>query len=154
MAKAPKAGDVFQLKTPKGFAYFQFSHKDEEYGHLIRILPGLFDTPPASFRELSQSKELYCVFFPLAAAVSKCIVKHVANEPLPASAQKPPILRRPGGRGIGGKVLNWWIREPNGAEKKVDNLNVEQKHYSLAVIWNDTLLVERICSGWLPENES
>jgi hypothetical protein len=154
MARASKPGDVYQISTPKGLAYFQYIRKDDEYGHLIRILPGIFETIPASFCELTQSKELYFIFFPLAAAVSKGIVKHVASEPLPVSAQKPPTMRRPGGRAAGGKVLNWWLRGPNGEEKKVDNLNEEQKRYSLAVIWNDTLLVERICSGWSPENES
>jgi hypothetical protein len=64
-----------------------------------------------------------------------------------------PPMRRPGGRDAGGKVLNWWIHDDNG-EKKVDRLNENQRHYSLAVIWNDTLLIERIYSGWLPEVES
>ena len=152
MSRALRLGDIFQLRTPKGFAYIQYSYMDDEYGHLVRILPGVFNTTPSSFSQLSQSKELFFVFFPLAAAVSKGIVTKVAGETIPASAQKLPTMRRPGARDVNGRVLNWWIRDSHG-EKKIDKLNGEQKSYSLAVIWNNTILVERICSGWRPEME-
>jgi hypothetical protein len=152
MAKAPRLGNIFELKTPKGFAYFQNTYKDDKFGHLIRILPGLYDTRPTSFSGLNQSKELYFIFFPLGAAVSRELVKYVADEPIPAWAQKPPIMRRAGGRSREGKVQNWFIPDGNG-EKLVVKLNDEQKHFSLAQIWNDTMLIERICSGWLPEND-
>ena len=153
MAKTPKPGDIFQLKTPKGFAYIQYTHRDDEYGQLIRVLPGLFDVELSSFDKLSQKQALYFVFFPLSAAVSRGILTRMTNEPIPESAQSLPIMKRPGTRDSDGKVLSWWIKDGK-SEKKVEKLNDKQRRYSLAVIWNDTLLVDRICSGWLPENES
>ena len=153
MARTIKPGDVFHIKTPKGLAFFQYTYKHDEYGHLIRILPGLFDAIPTAFEELAKIKELYYTFFPLSAAVAKGIVVYVARMTLPDSARKPPTLRRAGARARGGKALNWWILSPGGDEFLVNELNEEQAQYSIAAIWNDTLLVERICSGWLPEQD-
>lgn len=154
MARANKPGDIFHIRTPEGLAFFQYICKHDRYGHLIRILPGLFNAIPSSFEELAQSTELYYIFFPLTAAISKGIVTYAASMTLPVSAGKPPTLRRAGARAQGGKALNWWILDPSGDEFLVNELNDKQARYSIAAIWNDTLLVERICSGWLPEQDT
>ncbi|MCS7123146.1 MAG: hypothetical protein RMJ17_01025, partial [Candidatus Aenigmarchaeota archaeon] len=40
--KRPKIGDVFEIKTPKGFAYVQYSIRHPDFGEIIRVLPGLY----------------------------------------------------------------------------------------------------------------
>jgi len=148
--KKIKFGDVYEINTPKGLAYIQYTYKEDVYGCLIRVLPGIFDTRPLSFSQLSQARELYFVFFPVGAAASKGIIKHVANEPIPQFAQQRPPMRKHGGIDADGKVLNWWIWDTK-EEILVDQLNEEQRCYSIASIWNDTMLIERISSGWMPE---
>jgi hypothetical protein len=147
-----RLGDIIEIRTPKGLAYAQYTHKNAEYGHLIRVLPGLFDSRPENFETLANTKELYFVFFPLAAAVSRGLVAIVSNENIPVWAQKLPFMRRAGGLTPGGKVLNWWLWDGE-KEWRVDKLNEEQKKLSIAEIWNDTLLIQRICEGWLPTQE-
>lgn len=151
-AKA-RLGDIIEIKTPKGLAYAQYMHKNAEYGHLIRVLPGLFGSRPETFDKLANMKELYFIFFPLDAAVSRGIVTIISNEKIPQWTQKFPLMRRAGGRASGGKVLNWWIWDGE-REWRVDKLDDEQKKLSIAAIWNDTLLIQRICEGWLPTQES
>lgn len=153
MAIRLKPGDVFILRTPKGDAYLQYTLKNPEYGQLLRVLPGLHVQPPASLTELVQDKEVFFVFFPLQAAVNRGLVRFVANHEVPLWAQGLPVMRRPGGRAPNGKPLNWILWD--GTEEwRVDKLSEEEAEMSLAVIWNDTLLIERLCAGWLPANET
>jgi len=52
-----------------------------------------------------------------------------------------------------GRVLDWWVRDENGT-RRVGDLTPELRKLSLAELWNDTLLIERIASGWSPEDET
>lgn len=143
-------GDVIEIPTPKGLAYAQYTHRHDLYGELIRILPGLYDRRPESFAELVRSKELYFVFFTLAAAVSKGVVEIAAQESVPRAAVEFPLMRRRGAITPDGKVLNWWLW--NGeTEWRVDELNEEQESLSIRGVWNAALLVERIVEGWTPK---
>ncbi len=147
--KRLRIGDVIEIQTPLGLAYAQFSHQDEQFGHLLRVLPSICEQPPESFKEMVNLKERFYVFFPLSAALSQGIVHRVANEDVPSWAQKFPLMRKAGWRDDSGKVLNWWLWDGE-KEWQVDSLTPEQESLSLAQIWNDTLLIERIVEGWSP----
>lgn len=145
-------GDLFEMKTRCGLAYFQFVNKHAEFGQLIRVLPGVHNERPQYLERLVGEKELYFVFFPVSAAAARGFVSKVANLPVPTWAEAFPTMRRPGARGSDGKILNWFLVNDRG-EQFLKNLSDEQRTLSLAVIWNDTLLAERICSGWVPAHE-
>jgi hypothetical protein len=153
--KRPKLGDIVEIKTPDGLAYAQFVNKHDQppnYGPLIRVLPGLYKSRPSDFFDLVSQPERFLVFFPLGPAVSRGIVTVVANEPIPDHLIGFPILRSPGARDASGRILNWWLWD--GRTKwRVDELSADQRKLSLAVIWNDTLLIQRIVEGWSPERE-
>jgi len=147
----PKFGDVLEISTAKGFAYFQYAHHDSEYGALIRVLPGVFEKRPGAFADIVSQPERFFTFFPLAAAINRGLVVVVGNEDIPRAAQKMPVMRAAGGIDRTGKVLNWWILE--GANKTmVSLLSEEQQGLSIAEIVNDTLLAQRIVEGWSPSN--
>ena len=149
----PKIGDLFEIRTASGSGYFQFVNRHHEFGELIRVLPGVYDARFAQMDTLAGEKELYFVFFPVSAAMSRGLVEKIANFPIPLWAQGIPLLRRPGARGRDGKVLSWFIVSDDG-EKLVKELTPNQRQLSLAVIWNDTLLAERIAANWRPSDES
>jgi hypothetical protein len=149
-ASTVTSGDVFEIATPKGFAYLQYTLKDSEFGHLIRVLPGFFPKRPDKINEVVEEAELFYVFFPVDAAVKKGILEKVGKEEIPTSAKKQPKMRRPGLRNREGKALAWFILD-DGKEFRVDKLTEDQQKLSLAVIWNDTMLVKRLCDGWKPE---
>ncbi len=58
-------------------------------------------------------------------------------------------MRKAGWRDGSGRVLNWWLWDGE-REWQVEKLTPELESLSLAQIWNDTLLVERIIEGWSP----
>lgn len=66
-----KTGDVFEIETSNGLAFFQYVHKDETIGSLIRILPSLHeDIQSDMLNELVKQKELYLIHFP---SIRTCI---------------------------------------------------------------------------------
>ena len=150
MRKRPRIGDIIEIKTRGGLAYAQFTHKVPRYGALIRVLPGLYDVRPAAFKELVNLEERFFIFFPLGAALYRGLVTVVSNETIPERVQKFPLMRKPGMIDRSGKVLNWWLWDGQ-REWPVSALSPEQQKLSIASILNDTLLIERIEMGWLPE---
>lgn len=156
--KRPRIGDVIEIKTPKGFAYAQYTYNYRErpvYGALIRILPGLYSSRALNFSDLVQEKERFFVFFPLGAACARGIVKIVAHEEIPERSRGLPLMRSSNRyKDKSGKIVeaDWWLW--NGKEKwSIGKLPKKYRGLSLLQIWNDTLLVERITSGWQPSDE-
>jgi regulator of RNase E activity RraB len=58
-------------------------------------------------------------------------------------------MRMAGSRDKSGRVLDWWLYDGN-REWRIGQLSPGQEQLSIAAIWNDTLLVDRILSGWAP----
>jgi len=145
-------GLVFEIATPEGLAYFQYVSRDGDYGELIRVLPGVFRTRPEDPLSLALEEELYSVFFPVSAALRRGIVTKVGKGLIPGGKWRRRSMRRPGAREKGGRILTWVIEE-EGGERVVNTLAPEQLKLPMAVIWNDTMLKERIAEGWRPEDE-
>lgn len=145
----PRPGDVIEVKTPKGLAYAQFTHKDAVHGALLRVLPGLHATRPSDFTPLVMQRELFLVFFPLGAACNRKLVAIVAEEELPVRCRKFPTFRH-GFADADGTVAVWTLW--NGKhEWRVTKLSAEEEHLPLLPgTWNDTLLIQRIAEGWRP----
>ncbi len=92
------------------------------------------------------------LFFPLNAAIDQHIVSIVANVALPSDAQKFPTFRAGVVDPATRKVGVWWLWDGE-KEWRVGQLTVEQRCLSIRGVWNDTLLIERIESGWTPETD-
>jgi len=153
MAKRLKIGDIVEIETKKGLAYIQYVYHHDEpprYGRLIRVLPGFFDKTPASFSELVKQKERFVTFCPIVQAVNKGYMHIVGNEPVSEEFNKLPLFRARGGIDTDGKVVSWWLWDGE-KEWKIGNLTPEQRKLPIREVINDTLLIERIESGWKPE---
>ncbi|MFM1652568.1 hypothetical protein ACI7RC_10780 [Brevibacillus sp. B_LB10_24] len=145
--KSPKVGDVFEIATTKGKAFFQYVLNKPDTGQLIRILPGLYNDTN-NLEELVKGNELFFVYFPLKAAYKQGILKHLGNYDVPKSF-KPPRYMRSKSVDKDGNLIKWhivdtetWHREP------VSELSNDQKKLSPWGIWNDSLLIERLSNGW------
>lgn len=153
--KRPQIGDIVEIKTPKGLAYAQYTHKHDEppkYGALIRVLPGLYKSRPSEFSELVQQTERFFVFFPLGAAVARGIVTIVAHEEVPKRCRPFPLFRDGVKNPATGRVETWWLWDGE-REWKVGDLKPEQYNLPIRAVWNDTLLIQRIVEGWSPVDE-
>jgi hypothetical protein len=151
MAKL-KIGDVVEIKTAKGLVYAQYVHKHKQYGSLLRVFGDFHNVRPNGFAELVKNKPTFMCFFPLNAAVDRGIVSIVDNVELPTEAQAFPVFRAgvidPSTR----KVRVWWLWDGE-KEWRVSDLNAEQRKFPIRGVWNDTLLIERIESGWTSETD-
>ena len=151
MAKL-KIGDVVEIKTGKGLSYAQYAHRHKQYGALLRVFDNFYDARPDDFDELVKSKLKFMCFFPLSAAIDRDIVSIVDNVALPLDAQKFPTFRAGVVDPATRKVGVWWLWDGE-KEWRVGELTVEQRRLSIRGVWNDTLLIERIESGWMPETD-
>ncbi|PIC62581.1 hypothetical protein CSV79_16305 [Sporosarcina sp. P13] len=142
-----KIGDVFGIETSNGIAYFQYVHKNEEIGSLIRILPNLNQDNKDEFNKLVEQKELYLIHFPLGDALRQKIVSKMGNYPIPKEFVLPKKFRVK--HIIKGEFICWHIVDyDNWQRERVEKLNDEQKQLSPWGTWNDTFLKERLVEGW------
>ncbi|MDO3434250.1 hypothetical protein QWJ46_16325 [Rhizobium sp. CBN3] len=148
-----RIGDIIEINTAKGLAYAHYAHKHKQYGALLRVFGNFFDDRPDSFADLANSRPVFMCFFPLSAAVDRGIVSIVDNVPLPSYATKFPTFRAGVVDPATRKVGVWWLWDGE-KEWLIGQLSAEQRQLPIRGVWNDTLLVERIESGWTPETDS
>jgi hypothetical protein len=143
-------GDVFEIRTPIGRAYLQYVKWHEELGHLVRVLCPVFELRPERFTDIVTLPERFVTFFPLAAAQSRGIVERVATEPVPTHFSEWPTLRSPGKVDPKRRVVeSWWLWDGQRSIS-VDRLTQQQTAFSIKEIINDTALIQRIVTGWVP----
>jgi hypothetical protein len=154
MAKKARVGDIVEIRTKKGFAYAQYTHKNQQYGYLLQVLPGFHHSPPIDFAPLANDDTTLLAFVPLQAALNRNIFEIVSNVKIPDRKVPFPLFRAAGGAAdkVTGKLNTWWLW--NGERSWIiGGLAPEQRKLPIEGVWNDTLLIERIESGWRPEDD-
>jgi hypothetical protein len=146
--KRARIGDVLEIRTPAGLAYFQYTHQHAVYGGLIRVLQGTYEARLASevISALTSGDERFVIFFPVRASANRGLVTIVANEPIPPHASSFPIFKA-------GRLGNWWLWDGE-REWQVGELTREQRALPSRGVWNSAMLASRIASGWSPEDDA
>jgi hypothetical protein len=150
--KKPKIGDLIEIKASEGVAYAIYTHSHKQFGDLLRVYHRVYDNRPTEFDSLLQSSADFSCFFPLRAAVSKGIVNIVGNFPISENMRIFPVFRDGIFDSSAGRVNNWWLWDGE-REWQVGVLTENQKKFPIRELVNDTLLVERIESHWVPEKD-
>jgi hypothetical protein len=151
MTARPRVGDVIAVPTPKGTGYVQYFDRIRPYGALIRILPGLYDSPPPDLQALADQHELYWVFVPLGAAVHRGVFTIAGHATIPPFADHIPVMRNPAApQAWDAKVWYLW---DGVSESRVGPDDPRIPTASPKATWNDIMLIERIADGWRPEDE-
>lgn len=141
-----KIGDIFEVPTEKGLAYLHYVYMDASAGHLLRVLPGLFNETPANLEELVAAKESYWIHYPLVEAYKQNLVKTVGSYSA-NKFKKPKCMRSQ--HIIKDDFIGWHIIDTDTWQRElVENLTEAQKSLSPWGVWNHTLLVERLTTGW------
>jgi hypothetical protein len=151
----PQLGDLIEVETPKGLAYAQYTHEHRDpprMGSLLRVLPGVFDQPP-ELGSLVEKEEQFSVFFPLHAALGRGIFRIVGNEPIPETKRAFPIFRSQAREEIPTGPWYYWDGRREWRESRWRR-KPQWRERALNEIWNDTLLIERIASGWSPDADA
>jgi hypothetical protein len=146
--KRARLGDVLEIATPAGLAYFQYTHQHPVYGGLICVLQGTYEARPApeEIASLARRSERFVTFLPVRGSANRGLVTIVANEPIPPHAKPFPIFKS-------GRPGNWWLWDGE-REWRVGQLTVEQRALPSRGVWNAALLASRIASGWSPEDDA
>ena len=152
MRARAKIGAIVEIPTSKGLAYAQYSHKHDQWGALLRVLPELFANRPTNFVDLAAQKENFVTFFPLEAALRRGILRVVSHQEVPDHAKQFPLFRAAGFVDRAGRVHDWYLWDGQ-KEWKTGSLSAEQLALPIRALWNDTLLIERIEQGWTPASD-
>jgi hypothetical protein len=149
----PRVGDIVEIRTKRGLAYALYTHEHKSFGSLLRVFGCAFSSRPAEFKTLFEEAPQFATFFPLAVAVKKGIVSVVGRVRIPAKLKAFPTFRDGVADPNTKKVSNWWLWDGE-REWSIGMLTEEQKKYPIREIVNDTLLKERIESGWTSEDDA
>ena len=152
MKKRPQIGDVIEIPTKVGLFYAQYTHQHKTHGGLIRLFEAHFKSRPSEFSKLVRTPVRFSTFFPVVAAVTKDIFNVVAHEGVAITNQTFPIFRNGVPDPRTKRVSAWWFWDGE-KEWKVGEITHEQRGMPIVGVWNDTLLIERIESGWTPKND-
>jgi hypothetical protein len=152
MKKPPKIGDIIEIPTANGRAYAQYTHQHPTHGGLIRVFDTLFESRPDTFSEIVGGRVRFSTFFPIAAAVKRGLISVVGNEEIAPHNRSFPVFRNGVADPTTKKVATWWFWDGQ-KEWKVGAITSEQRKMPILGVWNDTLLVERIETGWTPSND-
>jgi hypothetical protein len=150
-SKRVEIGDVMEIPTPKGLAYAQYSHLNEEMGALLRVLPGFYALRPDDLQAVAAQPERYFTFFPLQAAIRQGIFEIVGHAAVPAQSRKFPVFRPIGGISNTGQALNWWLWDGRKEWFVGEHLSDEHKRLPPGIVMTDVTLVDRLTRGWTPE---
>jgi len=144
--KRPRPGDVFELRTPDGYAYVQYLGKHPKYGDALLVGPDLHQERAPVVREAFAGG--YVTFYPLTVAVTQELVEWVGHFPPPVV---PRRLRRAGKRSAR-RVETWVIEDDNG-QAVTAKLSQEDLRLPIAAIWNHEFLIQRLRERWHPSQE-
>lgn len=147
MAKRIKLGDILQILTSQGVAYAQVTHKNPEFGFLIRVFSGFFDSQPKDFSSVVRCPVQFAAFFSAQSAINQGLLAVVANIPVSECLQVFPTFRSRNG-GPGGSIWLWDGKEATRLER---DLTMEELKFPTRTIISAPLLIERIESNYRAE---
>ncbi|WP_244426532.1 hypothetical protein [Rhizobium sp. PDO1-076] len=147
MKRRVKLGDILQILTSQGVSYAQVTHKNPEYGHLIRVFAGFHPTQPKDHNSVVNAEVQFSAFFPVQSAVNQALLSVVSNIAIPKSLQEFPTFRSRNG-GPGGSI---WLWNGDKAVRLERELSTDELEYPTEGIISAPLLVERIEKGYRPE---
>ena len=152
MPKRVQIGDVIEVPTANGLAYAQYTHQHPTHGGLIRVFDALFQNRPSDLSALVKGPVRFSTFFPVAAAIKRGLFNVVGHDEIASHNQPFPVFRNGNADPKTKKVGAWWFWDGE-KEWKVGEISPEQRKMPIVGVWNDTLLVERIETGWTPSND-
>jgi hypothetical protein len=147
-------GDVFELKSIKGYLYIQYVYnydKPPYYGQLVRILNGFYKNRPTDLSKIVDKTELYYQFVPLELTATKLEIKCIGNYQIPTKFKTLPVFRMAGLKSHrSSKSDDWYIWEDN-KETKVGELKNNLRRINSLGTSNIQMIIEKAEMGWLPE---
>lgn len=148
MAKRVKNGDVISIPTSKGFGIAQITHKNEKYGHLIRVFTILSSEKDKFQPSIIHGALAFSTFFPVQACINEGLVSLVGNFMVDPKHEIFPIFQCPfPDLGIKTKNVSW-LWDGQQSIKNDRPFTKSEEQYPKRSILTFLLLVERIETGF------
>lgn len=151
----PQLGDVYEVDTPSGVGYLQYTHEHKLMGSLVRVLPGVFSVPPTDLSELVSGPTRFVVFYPIGATIrDRARVRFVDHFDVPSHARPFPLMKWEKASQEDGKV-GWTLWDGNKSQGTLPaQLSPDQALLPQVAIFNHNYLVERLATDWTWEHET
>jgi len=123
-------------------------------GRSYESLPAFTNARPASFDLVARWPVQFVTFFPFNAAIRRGIVRVADHQSLEPDAAAFPLFRAAGMLDrVSGQALDWWLWDGEREWRLDRALTDEERDLPLRGIINDTMLIERLETGWKPADE-
>jgi len=143
-------GDIFCIKTSKGYGFVQYIETDNLGIEYVRVLFPLKAEPSIDQKDVDQ-KERLSIGFPLKASIRKKILLKIENLTIPANYKLNEFSRSK--HILKGEFLGWYIINRLTLERELKvKLGIEDLKLSPYGIFNDTLLIEYLEKDWRLED--
>lgn len=145
-----ETGDIFSIKTSRGFGFLQYIETDNLGIEYVRVLSPIKDVENIIQSEVD-SKERWSIGFPLKAAVRKKIVSKIGSFRIPTNYRIDEYARSE--HNVRGEHLGWHIVNRKSLKRELKNkLETEDLKLSPHGIFNDTLIIEYLEKDWKLED--
>jgi len=145
---APKIGSIIEFTTNRGLAYGVYTHKHSDYGYLLRMFKGFYETRPDDLNTILKNDVVFSTFFPLAAAVNRKIVLVAGVVEIPEPLSPFPMFRAGNYNAKAKTVDQWWLWDGE-KEWMVPELTEEEWKYPIQGVSNDSYIIELLESGYV-----
>lgn len=146
-------GDVFQVSLTNGYGFVQcVKEAPKTECETIRVLPGVYgENDIDNIDKIVSAKELFFLRLPVKYAIKQKLLKPIGNFPVPIGSKAPRFFRTE--HIIGSEFIGWHIIDSENFQRRlVKELSLEEKSLSEWDIVSIPDLVEKIETGWTPEN--
>jgi hypothetical protein len=147
LAMAYEPGLMFSLSCDRLVAVGIMTHHLERVGHLIWIAEPTFETTPDIDQAEAIDQWRWPVLFPLGAALRRRVVEQIGVIAVPPELRELPLLRSGDRRSGWRTVLD--LGAPSGSRVGPPITDPSVPIYQIV---NDTMLRERIETGWSPKD--
>jgi hypothetical protein len=158
---------VYELSTPKGFAYIQQVAWDKKEGMLVRVIPGRSKKAVVDLSKLSLTEEVWYTYFEMDRLARRKLVRRVAPLPVHMKWKDPPLFLKNTIAEDGAKLVTYAVERPVGSGNwlRVDRYTATDKEmnlspdgyssgprflYQIVTEWTPRLSFERVLGKKLP----
>jgi len=143
-------GEVFSIKTEKGFGFIQYVDDSTSNTQIIRVLEPIKKTQELTQKEIDIN-ERFIIEFALKAALNRKIIEKVSKFNLPGSFKIPSNSRSK--HTVRGEFLGWFIVDNKTLKRELKReLSDDDLKLSPNGIFNDTLLIDYLDKDWRLNN--
>lgn len=148
-----KIGDVYEIKTSKGLAYFQYTHeytKPPKWGSLIRVLDGFYQERPSmeEIYSIVNKNHRFQTFCFLKAAIKEREVEFIENIDIPEEFKKFPIFKNTNTHPKGDQKEAIWSLWDGEKSWRVGKLSEEEQlKYPFHSLCDATALIRDVERG-------